>query len=94
MYMASDKLQARGVVIVPDILANAGGVIASYFEWVQNSQRYSWDMDTVVTRMEQHLLRAYQDVFRRAGTEQVDMRTAAYEIAVRRVLHAVELRGF
>jgi glutamate dehydrogenase/leucine dehydrogenase len=51
-------------------------------------------MDTVVTRMEQHLLRAYQDVFRRAGTEQVDMRTAAYEIAVRRVLHAVELRGF
>ncbi len=93
-HMASDKLQSRGVVIIPDILANAGGVIASYFEWVQNNQRFSWKKEIAVERMNAQLSHAYADVHQLAKTAHVDLRTAAYELAVQRVLRAVELRGF
>ncbi len=93
-YMADDKLRQRGIAIIPDILANAGGVIASYFEWVQNIQRFAWERDKVFARMEAHLSRAYTEVHQLAEAAHVDLRTAAYEVAVRRVLRAVELRGF
>jgi glutamate dehydrogenase (NAD(P)+) len=93
-HMANDKLQKRDVIIIPDILANAGGVIASYFEWVQNIQRFSWDKGMVFDRMESHLSRAYTDVQKLAEASHVDLRTSAYELSVRRVLRAVELRGF
>lgn len=93
-HMACSKLQERGVVIVPDILANAGGVIASYFEWVQNIQRFSWERKVVFERMEAYLFNAYTSVQRLADASQVNLRTAAYEIAIQRVLRAVELRGF
>ena len=77
-YRAQEKLQDRGVVIVPDVLANAGGVTVSYFEWVQNIQGLSWLRSEVIERME----------------ERLDLRTVAYESAIRRVLRAIELRGF
>ena len=81
-------------MIVPDILANAGGVIASYFEWVQNIQRFKWQRSTVEERMEQHLFGAYNDVLSLAKETNVDLRTAAYQLSVSRVLRAIELRGF
>ena len=56
---ADTSLRNRGISIVPDLLANAGGVIASYFEWVQNVQEFPWDGETVLQRLEQRLLRAY-----------------------------------
>jgi len=93
-HMASDKLRERGVVVVPDILANAGGVIASYFEWVQNIQRFPWDEDKVFSLMEAYLSRAYEAVCRQARREHVEMRIAAYEIAVQRTMQAISLRGF
>jgi len=93
-HMASDKLRERGVVVVPDILANAGGVIASYFEWVQNIQRFPWDVDKVFSLMETYLSRAYKEVCELARHEHVDMRTAAYGIAVQRTMQAISLRGF
>jgi len=93
-HMANDKLRARGTIIVPDILANAGGVIASYFEWVQNVQRFAWDRETVQQRMEAHLSRAYTEIRRLSEDGHVDLRTAAYQLAVMRVLRSVELRGF
>lgn len=93
-HMAADKLQQRGITIVPDILANAGGVIVSYFEWVQNIQQFPWDHYTVLQRLEQYLSRAYDDVRKLADSAQIDDRTAAYELAIIRVARAIELRGF
>ncbi len=93
-HMADDCLRERGVVIVPDILANAGGVVASYFEWAQNIQQFPWDRETVIKRMEDRLLNAYEAVRSSVVSSRVDMRTAAYDVAVRRVLRAIELRGF
>jgi len=93
-HMANDRLKERGVVIVPDILANAGGVIASYFEWVQNVQRFAWERDVVQQHMEAHLSKAFNDSRELSEKGQVDLRTASYQVAVMRVLRAVELRGF
>ncbi|MDQ6960383.1 MAG: Glu/Leu/Phe/Val dehydrogenase dimerization domain-containing protein, partial [Mariprofundaceae bacterium] len=76
-HMADDKLRAHGIVIVPDILANAGGVTVSYFEWVQNIQRFPWDEHEVFKRMETYLSRAYEDVRQRSRSKEVDMRTSA-----------------
>jgi len=93
-HMADEKLRKRGLVIVPDILANAGGVIASYFEWVQNIQRFEWERSVVQERMQGHLARAYESVAALAKEADVDLRTAAYQVSVARVLRAIELRGF
>jgi len=93
-HMANDKLRAKGVVVVPDILANAGGVITSYFEWVQNVQRFAWARDVVQKHMEDHLSKAFAGVRKLSAEAQVDLRTAAYQLAVMRVLRSVELRGF
>lgn len=93
-YDAEDSLRERGVMVVPDILANAGGVLVSYYEWVQNLQELPWDRDTVISRLEQRLSRTYRDVESLAERRGVDLRTAAYEIAIGRVARAITLRGF
>ena len=82
-----------GVYLVPDILANAGGVIVSYFEWVQDLQHFFWHENEVNDRMEQILLNAYAGVAGMARREKVDMRTAAYLIGVQRVADASAIRG-
>ncbi len=91
---ADTSLRNRGISIVPDLLANAGGVIASYFEWVQNVQQFPWDGETVLQRLEQRLLRAYRQARALAESSNIDLRTAGYELAIGRVLRAMELRGF
>jgi len=91
---ADSELQQRGVKIVPDLLANAGGVLASYYEWVQNLQQFPWDGDMVLNRLEQRLSQVYQSVRDLAVERRIDLRAAAYEIAITRVSHAIELRGF
>lgn len=87
-------LRERGKTVVPDLLANAGGVIVSYLEWVQNRQRYPWTEQQVNDELEQRLTQAWQNVSQRAREEAVDLRLAAYLIAVERVMQAVRLRGF
>lgn len=91
---ADAALAARGATVVPDILANAGGVIASYFEWVQNIQQMPWSRETLLQRLEEHLTVAWEAVESLRRKKRMDLRTAAYEIAVQRVLRAIELRGF
>jgi len=90
---ADDMLRERGVFIVPDILANAGGVTVSYFEWVQDVQKYFWSENETVGRLREIMTRAFDDVHGIATSESVDMRTAALIKAIRRVADAKLVRG-
>jgi glutamate dehydrogenase (NAD(P)+) len=90
---ADEMLNERGTTIAPDILANAGGVTVSYFEWVQNIQHFTWDADQVNLQLEKKMTRATDEVFE-AATESQSLRQAAFDISVRRVAHAAELRGY
>ena len=86
-------LADRGVVIVPDILANAGGVVVSYFEWVQDLQTFFWVPGEVNARLREVMVRAYDAVRSKAQSENVSLREAAYQIAVSNVAEATEVRG-
>lgn len=86
-------LNEAGVFLVPDILANAGGVIVSYFEWVQDLQSFFWSEDEVNQKLERVLISAFDEVVHTAKTRKVDMRTAAYIIGVGRVADAIITRG-
>jgi len=90
---ASEQLSQRGVTIVPDILANAGGVTVSYFEWVQDRMGYFWTEEVVNTRLEQAMVKAFNDVNDAAKKYDVSMRVAAYLLAVERVATVYRMRG-
>lgn len=90
----ADKiLAARNVLIVPDILCNAGGVTVSYFEWVQNRIGYYWEEDEVNRRMEVILVRSFNDVYTVAEEHGISMRVAAFMLAIQRVVETATLRG-
>jgi glutamate dehydrogenase (NAD(P)+) len=94
MTAAADAiLEDLGVFVVPDILANAGGVTVSYFEWVQNRAAYAWPEDVVNDRLREIMTRSFHDVLALARERAVDMRTAAYMLAIRRVATVQRLRG-
>jgi glutamate dehydrogenase (NAD(P)+) len=90
---ADNLLCSRGVFIVPDILANSGGVTASYFEWVQDRYGYFWEEREVVARLEATISRAFQAVLQTSETHKVDLRTAAYVLAIDRVATVTRMRG-
>ena len=92
-FEADQLLNERGIVVVPDILANAGGVIVSYFEWVQDLQSYFWEIDEVRKQLGTVMRRAFAEVWTRAEERGVDMRSAAYLLAVERVADAIQQRG-
>ncbi len=89
-----DILRDRGILLVPDILANAGGVIVSYFEWVQDLQSFFWDENEVNRQLKRILTRSYEATAAMAEEHDVDMRTAAQILAIKRVADAVSVRGF
>jgi glutamate dehydrogenase (NADP+) len=90
---ADAALHARGISVLPDVLTNAGGVIVSYFEWVQNRQGDTWTLEQVRLRLEEILLRAFGEIWELVQAEQVSFRRAAYTRALRRIAAATFAQG-
>jgi glutamate dehydrogenase (NAD(P)+) len=86
-------LYNNGIVVLPDILANAGGVTVSYFEWAQNIEGYYWAEDDVNEKLERVMKRSFKDVYEIAQNNKVDLRTGAYMLAISRVAEVTKLRG-
>jgi glutamate dehydrogenase (NAD(P)+) len=91
---ADEILAARGIPLIPDILANAGGVIVSYFEWVQGLQYHFWRESEINSRLQEIMIRAFNQVKVMSKREHVDLRTAALMVGIGRVAEAFRLRGF
>ena len=90
----ADKiLEAAGKKVVPDILANAGGVVVSYFEWVQNNQSLMWDLDEINNALEKIMLKAFSEVWNKAEDMNTSMRMGAYTVALDRIVKANKIRG-
>ena len=90
---ADPVIYRKKIIIVPDILANSGGVCISYLEWVQNNMGYYWTFEKVASGMEEHIVRGFKDTYALAKKHKIDMRKAAMVLAVGRVLEAFEHRG-
>jgi glutamate dehydrogenase (NAD(P)+) len=91
---ADAKLTERKVLVLPDILANAGGVTVSYFEWAQNRQHYKWTLDRVRQELDRTLSEAFESVWQESVSKNVSLRTAAFMLAIQRVKRASELAGW
>ncbi|HHY92230.1 MAG TPA: glutamate dehydrogenase, partial [Firmicutes bacterium] len=91
---ADKMLTERGIPILPDILANAGGVTVSYFEWVQNLQNYYWTEEEVNAKLEVKMVQAFNDVWAMHDKYKVSLRDAAYMTAIDKVAKAMKLRGW
>jgi glutamate dehydrogenase (NAD(P)+) len=91
---ADEILQDKGILVVPDVMANAGGVVVSYFEWVQNLQHFRWDEREVNERLGRIMRRAFREVSERAAEGDLSLRTAGYELGIERVVDASRTRGY
>ncbi len=91
---ATEILTERGILIVPDVLASAGGVVVSYFEWVQNNQGYYWSEEEVQEKLEQILVQSFHQIHQTSLRQQADMRLSAYMVGLRRMAEAIRWRGW
>lgn len=91
---ADEILFNKGILVVPDILANAGGVTVSYFEWVQNLMRYNWTFEEVQSKQDVLMDKAFEDIWNLMEEHSVDMRTAAYMMSIKRIAVAMKFRGW
>ena len=92
--MADPILEKNGIFVIPDILANAGGVTVSYFEWVQNLQNLLWSEEEISEKLTTILKQSFKEVLEISEREKVDMRTGALMLGMKRVADATNLRGF
>jgi len=92
-HTADQILFERGITVIPDILANAGGVVVSYFEWVQDLQNFYWTKDEVNRQLRSRMVESFREVYQFKEQDGVSMREAAYMLALGRVARAMEFRG-
>ncbi|EWS58064.1 Glutamate dehydrogenase [Hydrogenophaga sp. T4] len=90
---ADDILHERGILVLPDVIANAGGVTVSYFEWVQDFSSFFWSEDEINERLVKIMKGAFAAVWHVAEENKVSLRTATFIVACKRILHARDLRG-
>jgi glutamate dehydrogenase (NAD(P)+) len=90
---ADDILHDKGVLVLPDVIANAGGVTVSYFEWVQDFSSFFWSEDEINARLVRIMQEAFAGVWKVAQEHKVSLRTATFIVACQRILHAREMRG-
>jgi glutamate dehydrogenase/leucine dehydrogenase len=90
---ADEILLTNEKMLIPDILANAGGVVVSYFEWIQNLNNDYWEEEKVLEKLEKTMVKAFNDVYAMCHEENCSIRSAAYQLAIKRILHAERLRG-
>ncbi|SHF57458.1 Glu/Leu/Phe/Val family dehydrogenase [Ornithinibacillus halophilus] len=91
---ATKILTERGILLVPDVLASAGGVTVSYFEWVQNNQGYYWSEEEIEEKLNEKMVKAFDTIYHTAQTRRIDMRLAAYMVGVRKMAEASRFRGW
>jgi len=91
---ADDMLNERGIYVIPDVMANAGGVVVSYFEWVQNMQHFRWEEREINDKLGTIMRRAFREVDALARERDLTMRQAAYEVGINRVVEAAQTRGY
>ncbi|MFC3038950.1 Glu/Leu/Phe/Val dehydrogenase [Virgibacillus xinjiangensis] len=91
---ATKILSDRGILLVPDVLASAGGVTVSYFEWVQNNQGYYWTEEEISEKLNEIMVKSFNSIYNTAQTRRVDMRLAAYMVGVRKMAEASRFRGW
>ncbi len=90
---ADPIIHKKKIMVIPDILANSGGVCISYLEWVQNNMGYYWGFDEVASKMEEHIVKGFKDSLAVSKKYKIDMRKAAMVVAVSRVVEAFNLKG-
>jgi len=93
-HLADNILYQNNVFVLPDFLANAGGVTVSYFEQVQNTYNYYWELDEIHQKLDVKMTHAFQSVYDMSQREKINMRQAAYLVSVARVAEACRLRGW
>ncbi|AHV97462.1 Glu/Leu/Phe/Val family dehydrogenase [Paenibacillus sabinae] len=91
---ATKVLSDRGILIVPDVLASAGGVVVSYFEWVQNNQGYYWEEEEIIHKLQNILISSFYSIYETSRKEKVDMRLAAYIVGLKKMVDAAKWRGW
>jgi len=92
-HQADKILVDKGVILIPDILANAGGVVTSYFEWVQDLQSFFWNLEDVRSKLTEIMKRAFAEAWDMAQEKNTDLRSASFMLAVKRIADAIEQRG-
>lgn len=91
---ATEILTERGILLVPDVLASSGGVIVSYFEWVQNNQGYYWSGEEVESKLEQIIVKSFYNVYETSRQKKIDMRLSAYILGLKQMVEAIKWRGW
>ena len=91
--VADAILRERNITVAPDVLANAGGVTVSYFEWVQNRTGYYWSEDEVFAKLKPIMVKAFQDAWQIANDKKITLREAAFILAIQRIVEAMRIRG-